>query len=632
MAIFMEADWDITGCWLVIQHYAVSVHGREHILMSYWPFFIPPYSPLFMLITFGIFSRIPLWLSASSFGVAYLLGVLALLWVGTQFASGVAERKLMLYAAPVIVFFPGLLVRDDIVSGNIAYILYGAILFAAMIGWKRENWSWFYLVVLGASCVKVQTLTLLAIPLLCSRNRQWLKASSTAVVALALYGVQARIWPEAFRFYLSTLKVHAQERQDFGCGPVGTLARILQQNGMVYSTPCILFYLVYGAALFLLLLWFAKQYRAQKISFSSWMPVMLMGVVLLNPRIQPYDVAWLSLPMALLAWRAVQSPDGNRIALWIGAAVLLGMNVFVEVNEDFVSILPDSWKYLEMILLLGIFGISALKLWREAGNRTVEKSGSRRILQPIGLAAGAAIGVVVSVTVCVVFLAPHNFAATIASASNSGSDGLQSKSNEADAAQDERAMEESLAHDFLIGQSFANYSFQYTYPNTYEETTPSLAAVDFKNRAYGLGDDSGGDRVAVRNGTYNDGKDQLQVGVDGVWKVAGTRGGPQSAIVSLWDRGCGASCTTEGIVFVYIVKNGKLMIVQRIGFDKDVAGTGAWFDSNSGHLRIRGRASEDSAQCCPKNMDVADFQWNGRSFDLKKVVRIPKEKLASESR
>jgi hypothetical protein len=495
-----------------------------------------------------------------------------------------------------------------------------------MIGWKREDWSWFYLVVLGASCVKVQTLTLLAIPLLCSRNRQWLKACSTAVVALALYGVQARIWPEAFRFYLSTLKVHAQERQDFGCGPVGTLARVLQQNGVAYSTPCVLFYLVYGAALFLLLLWFAKQYRAQKISFSSWMPVMLMGVVLLNPRIQPYDVAWLSLPMLLLAWRAVQSPDGKRIALWIGAAVLLGMNVFVEVSEDFVSILPDSWKYLEMILLLGIFGIGAVNLWREAGDGAVETRGSRRFLQPICVALGSAIVVVMSVSVCVVFFAPRNFSSTVVAAPSSD---VESKSNQADAAQDGRAMEDLLAHDFRIGQSFANYSFQYTYPNAYEETTPSLAAVDFKNRAYGLGDDSGGDRLTVRNGMYPDGGDQLQVGVDGVWHVAGTRGGPESAIVSLWDKGCGASCTAEGIVFVYIVKNGKLMIVQRIGFDKDVAGTGAWFDSKSGHLRIRGRASDDSSQCCPKNMDVADFQWNGRTFDLKKVVRIPKEKLAS---
>ena len=55
------------------------------------------------------------------FGVAYFSGWLLQVWVGMQCATP-DERRILRYAAPIMAFFPGLLISDVIVSGNLAYI------------------------------------------------------------------------------------------------------------------------------------------------------------------------------------------------------------------------------------------------------------------------------------------------------------------------------------------------------------------------------------------------------------------------------------------------------------------------------------------------------------------------------
>jgi hypothetical protein len=285
-----------------------------------------------------------------------------------QFATA-DERRVLRYVAPVIAFFPGLLVNDAIVSGNLAYILYGMLLATAALGWKRGRWIWFYLAVLAASCVKVHLLTMLAIPLLCGK-RQWVWTTITGGAGLGLYALQFKIWPQSFHVYVNSLKLMSQMSRDFGCGPAGNLARVLQILGVPYEKPCIVVYVVYAASMFLLLLWLSRLYRQGRVSFVSWAPVMLLGVVLLNPRILTYDVAAVSLPMALIAWRSLCSVARiYRVRVLIGSAItLLALNVFVEVNEDFVTMLPDAWKYLEMVLMMGIFAAGIRNLRKEASS------------------------------------------------------------------------------------------------------------------------------------------------------------------------------------------------------------------------------------------------------------------------
>lgn len=366
MAIFLPFAWDAKDYLLALQQYRAYVNGQISASLAY--------SPLFMIPTLGVARLLPLWLTIALFAVAYFSGWLLQLWVGMQFATP-EERRILRYVAPVIAFFPGLLINDVIVSGNLAYILYGLMLAAAAFGWKRGRWFWFYLAVLAAACVKVHLLTMLAVPVLSSR-RQWLRTTLTATTGLALYGLQSRIWPQAFHVYWNTLQTMSQSRRDFGCGPAGNLARVLQIMGLPYEKTCVLFYAVYAVAMFLTLLWLSRLYRDRKVCFASWAPVMLIGVVLLNPRILTYDAAAVSLPMALVAWRSLRevAPASRKKALILSAIVLLALNVFVEANEDFVTMLPDAWKYLEMVLMLGIFAAGARTLLREASNTPVPGS------------------------------------------------------------------------------------------------------------------------------------------------------------------------------------------------------------------------------------------------------------------
>jgi hypothetical protein len=356
MAIFLPFGWDAKDYLSALQRYPAYVNGQASSSLAY--------SPLFMIPVLGVARLLPLWLAMATFGLAYFSGWLTQLWAGMQCATP-DERKILRYVAPVIAFFPGLLINDVIVSGNLAYILYGLMLAGAAWGWKRERWNWFYVAVLAAACVKVHLLTMLAIPLLCGK-RQWMRTMMTGAAGLALYALQFRVWPQAFHVYMSSLKVMSQTRRDFGCGPAGNLARVLQSLGVPYENPCILFYVAYAVVMFLILLSLSRLYRERRVCFASWAPVMLLGVVLLNPRILPYDFAAVSLPMALVAWRSLRQDGRNSLTpLLIGAGmVLLALNVSVAGIENWAPLLPD--EFLEMLLMLGIFAGGVRSLLREA--------------------------------------------------------------------------------------------------------------------------------------------------------------------------------------------------------------------------------------------------------------------------
>jgi len=361
MAKFMPFAWDAKDYLLAVQQYPAYVHGQVNLSLAY--------SPLFMIPALGAATLLPLWLAAALFVLTYFAGFLVQIWVVMQCATE-SERKVLAYLAPAIVFFPGLLISESgvIASGNLAYILYGAMFAGAAWGWKRDRWNWFYLAVLVSACAKVQLLTMLAIPLLCG-GRPWRRTLLTGSAGLAIYALQARIWPQLFHTYLHSLQAMSLSPRDFGYGPAGNLARIFQHHGAAYYWPCIVFYLAYAAVLFVILLSLSKLYREQKISFPSWAPVMLLGVILLNPRILAYDVAAVSLPMALIVWRSLMRGEASVSKpklIACALSVFIGINVFVESAEN-LGMVPDAAKYVEMFLMLGIFANGVWGLLREVG-------------------------------------------------------------------------------------------------------------------------------------------------------------------------------------------------------------------------------------------------------------------------
>lgn len=263
-----------------------------------------PYSYVYSPITLPLLrliGSVPFWLSGSAYWVVYALGVLGQMWFAMQFTTG-RERRIFLYLVPAAAFFPGLLQNGTVLSGNIAYIVYAAVLLAALMGWRRGTWGWFYVAVLAASCVKPPLLSLVLIPALSAR-RQWFATGFTAAAGVALFAVQPRIWPSLFANFLKAVDLQFLYNKDFGCSPAGMFSDALFRMGLPYSPSGLIFYLCYAIPLFALLVYLSNRYLRGSITLNQWIPVLLVGVILLNPRIMEYDVAPITLPLALIAWR-----------------------------------------------------------------------------------------------------------------------------------------------------------------------------------------------------------------------------------------------------------------------------------------------------------------------------------------
>jgi len=278
-----------------------------------------------------VVNLLPVSLAAALYWIIYSAAFIGIVGAATQCFRpserhikdhDINDRSIMQYAVPLSVFFPGLMPDDVILSGNIAYIFYGLIFTAAVIGWRRGVWRWFYLAVLFAACFKLPFLTLLAIPPLAG-ERQWLKATSVGAAGVGLFAVQYSISPLEFREYLQSVSLQFQFNGDFGLSPAGVLGRYLYQRGLPYSAPSALAFLFYGSILFATLYAFSIFYRERRISAESWIPVLMVGTILLNPRIMQYDAHAIALPMALILARSVASRSKAGIAVAISVLLLM---------------------------------------------------------------------------------------------------------------------------------------------------------------------------------------------------------------------------------------------------------------------------------------------------------------------
>ena len=306
-------------------YYSQAVHPAGDPPFNY--VYSPATLPLLRLV-----GSVPVWLSGSLYWLAYLVGVISAIWVGTL-ALEEKERPYLLYFAPVAIYFPGLIANGVVLGGNIAYILYGAVLLAAVLGWRRGTWIWFYLAVLAASCFKAPLLSLTVIPLLSAR-KQCIPTSITAVVGFALFAATPTVWPDLFQHYLQSVQLQFEYNRDFGCSPSGLLADLLHNRGIHYSGASILFYFSYAVPTFAVLFYLSRRFLQGDFSLKQWMPVLLSGVILLNPRVIEYDLAPITLLLALIAWRFIAA---FTTPLW---TILYLALLFIATN----SIALQSWE------------------------------------------------------------------------------------------------------------------------------------------------------------------------------------------------------------------------------------------------------------------------------------------------
>jgi hypothetical protein len=335
---------------------AIAVQRLFHSQLALHPNATHPYSYVYSPMTLPLvrlMGSLPLWLSGTLYWLAYAVGALAAMWVAMQ-ALDERERRYFIYFAPAAVFFPGFLEADTILSGNIAYILYGAVFAAAVVGWRRDRWAFFYLVTLAASCFKAPLLSLLAIPVF-SAGRQWLPAGLTAAAGTALFAMQPHLWPSLFRNYLTAVELQFSYNGDFGCSPAGILSQILFDHGKPYA-PGSIFYLVYALPLAGFLFYLSRRFLRGAFSLEQWIPVLMIGVVLLNPRIKEYDVAPLALPMALIGWRFFDSFAHRR------QRTLLWLALFFAVTNAIASYSWDVRTLTNGSLLVSLFAVGSWNL------------------------------------------------------------------------------------------------------------------------------------------------------------------------------------------------------------------------------------------------------------------------------
>ncbi len=323
-----------------------------------------PFSYVYSPITLPILrlaARLPVWFDAFMFLLCYLAGVLAELWFATQAfdLSDPRERRIFAFLTPVAIFFPGFLASDIVLSGNVAFMIYGLVLATTILAWRRGQWRWFYLAVLLASCVKAPLLSLLAIPILSAR-RQWLPAGLTAAAGIGLFAVQPLLWPSLFHNYLQAVELQFSFNRDFGFSPAGLFSGFLFDHQIPYSPWCSIIYLAYAIPLFAFLFSLSRKYLRGDFTLIQWAPVLIVGVILLNPRLIEYDVAPLALPLALIAWRfCVAVVPRHPLLAFI--LVFFGLNTVAQFGWQV-------WKLTAGPLLVVFFLAGAWTLLRSASS------------------------------------------------------------------------------------------------------------------------------------------------------------------------------------------------------------------------------------------------------------------------
>jgi hypothetical protein len=339
---------------------AIAIQQTFHAEKALHPNAAPPYSYVYSPMTLPILrvmGFLPISLVGSLYWGLYFAAVLALIWVAMQPVEA-SERPYFIYLAPVAAFFPGFLANGIVLSGNVAYILYALVLLAAIAGWRRRNWTWFYLAVLATSCVKAPLLSLVVIPVFSAR-RQWIAAGITTAAGIALFAMQPLLWPTFFKHYLQAVELQFSYNRDFGCSPAGIFSGFLFDRGIAYSPASYIFYLCYALPLLGLLFYLSRLFLRGGFSLQRWIPVLLVGVILLNPRLIEYDLAPLTLFLTLIAWRFFAARFTLR-------KTVLYLSLFFVVLNIFALQSWELWKLIDSPLLVLVFLAGSWELHREA--------------------------------------------------------------------------------------------------------------------------------------------------------------------------------------------------------------------------------------------------------------------------
>ena len=394
MAYSGAVGWDAKGYWKAAQSvhhnsdpYAEDIVALQgfHQRLATSPAeprpFVYVYSPL-TLPLLRLLATFPASLVGLFYGVAVAVGAAIQLWAGFEMADE-RERRGLMFVLPAVVFFPGLVTDDVILSGNVAYLLYGGILLGATAGWKRGQWTGYYFAVLIASVFKTPFLAFLAFPVLIDA-RQWIRSGMTAIAGVLIFAGQAQIWPGLFREYLTSLLLVFDWLHDFGFGPASVLGLYLWRRGSPTATPPTILFVFCAGVIGIVLLVLSRRVRGWNLPREAWVPVALVGTALLNPRVMKYDLAAITVPMVLIGGRALRVLRSRGSSAQVkknlsGRTPLLVASILFFLIPNIITSVGPSWFPAEFLVLATIF---VMGIWSLRRLRAEDQSAVRATLPP----------------------------------------------------------------------------------------------------------------------------------------------------------------------------------------------------------------------------------------------------------
>ena len=308
--------------------------------------FVYLYPPISIEIL-KVLNMVPAWLRAAIFWMAYAAGFGLQLWGVSRFALP-AERHMLRFVFPLVIFFPAFVPSDTLLSGNMAIPMYGAVLAAAARGWHKQRWGAFFGVVLACSLFKPPILVWLVVPLLLG-SAQVVPSVAAALCGVALFGVQKFLWPQRFAEFMSSIRYTLPLEINYS--PVAMFGKFLEFIRHPSDLAAVAFYSAVSLAMFGILVYFAREFRRKNVAGQNLAAVVFVSTALFALRLKEYDLLPVTIPMALIVLRGVRNPVA-LIVLILGAAA-----VGVALVTDHVTVV-DTISVVT-VFLAGVCGLSA---------------------------------------------------------------------------------------------------------------------------------------------------------------------------------------------------------------------------------------------------------------------------------
>lgn len=276
----------------------VYADALRHFSRGESPYFLPGelpfiYPPIFLIVAHWLARLLTPALGWKLYLLAHMASVLGVPFVLRRFylrSMGNVE------AFALYLLTPGLAAEVVFFAGNIASLFYFAALLAAVPGLSDNRWYWFYVVTGLASATKISFLVLLLMPLFAGTG-QFVASGITAAATFAMYFAQ-RLWaPQLYQQFQAALTRMTFTYRNYGEAPFGMTANLLSRfHVQGFALPGIVQAIFAGT-----ICWVLWRLRGERNARDeAWLSLIIIAIVLVNPRMEVYDETTALLPAYFL--------------------------------------------------------------------------------------------------------------------------------------------------------------------------------------------------------------------------------------------------------------------------------------------------------------------------------------------